>query len=259
MAQAHIPGLGVAVTHGEHIKWAKGYGLANVKTGLRADSDTPFMLASISKTITCTAVMQAVEDGLLDLDADVNTYLPWAVDNPHHPHDAITLRMLLTHTSSMKDDWHVFTRFYVPGDSKVALGDFLRRCLTPGGNLYEHQAWFQKAPPGKRYVYCNLGVTLAGYIVEAVSGIKFATWCDKRIFGPLQMTDTSWFLKGLHVPSVAMPYKWTGSRWRSSGQHGYPTTRTASFARARTRSRGSSRCSSRTEGVATRGFLSARP
>ena len=132
MAEAHIAGLGVAVTRGEHIKWTKGYGLANVKTGLRVGADTPFMLASISKTVTCTGVMQAVEDGLLDLDTDINTYLPWPVHNPHHSHDAITMRMLLTHTSSMKDDWHVFDKFYVPGDSKVALGAFLRRCLTPG-------------------------------------------------------------------------------------------------------------------------------
>jgi CubicO group peptidase (beta-lactamase class C family) len=222
MAEAPIPGLGVAVTHGAHVKWAAGYGLANVGRGLAVKADTPFMLASISKTVTCAAVMQAVEDGILDLDHDVNRYLPWPVRNPHHPSVPISLRMLLTHTSSLRDDWRVFTRFYVPGDSTVPLGGFLRRCLTPGADLYEHEAWFQRDRPGRRYLYCNLGVALAGYIVEAASGIPFSHWCDRRIFRPLQMGQTSWFLEGLHVPSVAVPYKWTGSRWRSFGQYGYP-------------------------------------
>ena len=98
------------------------------------------MLASISKTVMAVAVMQAVEDGLLDLDSDVNDALPFDVRNPPTLGTAITLRMLLTHTSSIRDDWPTSCRSTRRATRRSPLGRYLRRYLGPGGDLYHTRA-----------------------------------------------------------------------------------------------------------------------
>jgi CubicO group peptidase (beta-lactamase class C family) len=221
MDVARVPGLAFAVTRGNEVDWVSALGDANHHKRRRATPDTPFMLASVAKTVTGVAGMQAVEDGLVDLDGDVNDVLPWSVRNPDHPAVPITLRHLLTHSSSMRDDWSVLNRFYVRGDSPVPLGGFLRRCLTPAGDLSGR--WFTSARPGRSYRYCNQAVALAGFVVEAASGIGFDTWCDDRIFGPLRMGGTSWDLAGLRREKVAMPSRWDGPDGFSAyGHYGYP-------------------------------------
>ncbi len=137
MRAARVPGLAACIVRRDGVAWAGGYGHANIAHGRRATPDTIFMLASISKTVMAVAVMQAVQDGLLDLDADVNDVLPFRVRNPRHPHHPITLRMLLTHTSSIRDDWPAIVPFYTHGDSAIPLGGYLRRYLDSNGDLYQ--------------------------------------------------------------------------------------------------------------------------
>ena len=117
MAVARVPSLAMAVTRGNEVRWASAIGDANVHRGRAATPDTPYMLASVSKTVTGVAAMQAVQDGLGRLGRRHRRRAPWSVRNPNHPGDPITLRQLLTHTSSMRDDWSIFTRFYMRGDS----------------------------------------------------------------------------------------------------------------------------------------------
>ncbi|MEP6973489.1 MAG: serine hydrolase [Actinomycetota bacterium] len=135
MREARVPGLAACIVKDGAITWEQGYGRANIANSRLATPDTIFMLASISKTVMAVAVMQAVEDGLLDLDADVNEALPFPVRNPRHPDAPITIRMLLTHTSSIRDDWPTIIPFYSHGDSPITLGDYLDRYLMPGGDL----------------------------------------------------------------------------------------------------------------------------
>ena len=112
MRQAVTPGIAVAVVRGDEVVFATGAGWADIEQGIRATPHTVFMLASVSKTVTCAAIMALVEDGLLDLDADVNGYLPFEVHVPHAPHVPVTMRMLLTHTSAIRDRWKVWGRPY---------------------------------------------------------------------------------------------------------------------------------------------------
>jgi CubicO group peptidase (beta-lactamase class C family) len=224
MRAGRIPGLSVAVVRDADTIWSRGYGRANIPHELRATKDVEFMLASVSKTITGVAVMKAVEDGLIDLDADVNDVLPFSVRNPEFPHDPITTRMLLTHTSTISDNWGVLTDVYVEGDSPMALGDFLAGYLTPGGRSYDAERNFLSGHPGARYRYGNVAVALAAYLVEAASGTAFDAWCDERIFAPLAMQQTSWHLRGMERRGIAMPYRYvvTQDRYRAYGQYGYP-------------------------------------
>jgi CubicO group peptidase (beta-lactamase class C family) len=222
MRDARVPGLSACIVTLDGVTWAKGYGHANIAHGRRTTPDTIFMLASISKTVMSVAVMQAVQDGLLDLDADVNDVVPFPVRNPRHPEKPITLRMLLTHTSSIRDDWPTIIPFYTHGDSTIPLGDYLRRYLDPDGDLYRPHASYSAWRPGSRYDYCNIAAALAGFMVEAASGMPFDGWCVDRIFGPLGMDRTSWHLAGLERTDIAMPYHWKDGAFVPYGQYGYP-------------------------------------
>src|SRR5205085_7400589 len=144
----------------------KGYGYADVATRKPFTPDTVMNIGSISKTVTGVALMRAVQEGKLSLDADINRYLPFKVANPHHPGEPITLRQLATHTSGISDRWEVYkdTYFY-GGEPDETLGDFLRAYFTPGGKHYATDN-FLEAKPGTQREYSNIGAGLAGYIVE---------------------------------------------------------------------------------------------
>jgi CubicO group peptidase (beta-lactamase class C family) len=185
--------------------------------------DTVFMLASVSKTVVATAVLQAVEEGMFGLETDVNDVLPFTVRNPDHPDRQMTVRQLLTHTSSIRDNWNLLIDAYVAGDATMELGTFLRRYLAPNGADLSPKNYYAFAPGGS-YRYANIGVSLAAYLVEAASGIGFDTWCERRIFAPLEMDRAGWHLAGLPRDEIAMPYRWSSAenRYVAFGHYGYP-------------------------------------
>lgn len=223
MRAGRLPGLAATVIrHGEPI-WTRAEGLADVEHHRSVRRDTIFMLASVSKTVVATAVMQAVEEGLLDLDADVNDVLPFPVRVPAHPDRRISLLQLLTHTSALRDHWPQLIQLYVRGDSTIPLGDFLEGYLVPGGS-YFHDGNAYPFPPGHAYRYCNVAVALAAYMVEASSGTPFDAWCRDRIFGPLRMRHTGWHIADVRASAVATPTRWSRETGTFQGRHqyGYP-------------------------------------
>lgn len=218
-----LPGVSAAIVSGGAVAWARGFGVANIWQDRPVRRHTPFMLASISKTVINTAVLQAVEDGLFALDDEVDAVLPFSVRLPRHPHRPITARHLLTHTSGILDRWAVWSDLYADGDSAVPLGSFLRDYLEQGGRYYR-RANFGGRNPGEKYVYSNVGAALAAYVVEVAGGLGFDRWCDERIFEPLGMPRTGWHLADVPADDVAMPYRWSRSteRFEAVGQYGYP-------------------------------------
>jgi CubicO group peptidase (beta-lactamase class C family) len=223
MAAGKLPGLSVAVVRGSEVVWKHAWGLANVETGRRVEPATLFMLASVSKTVVATATLQAVDEGLLHLDADVNDVLPFTVRNPVHEDEPLTLRQLMTHTSSIRDDWNLLIASYVDGDATMPLRRFLRRYLSPNGADFSQNHYYSVGP-GRTYRYANVGVALAAYLVEAASGIGFDAWCERRIFAPLGMTRAGWHLSGLPRRDIAIPYSWSGqgNGYVGSAHYGYP-------------------------------------
>lgn len=221
---SHCPAISVAVVHGGNVVWRYAIGTANIAKDVDVTTGHAFNIASVSKTVIAIAVLQATEDPLLDLDVDVNDVLPFRIRNPHFPHTRITARQLLTHTSSLRDNWEVLTPLYVQGDSPIALGRFLRDYLAPGERFYRRNQNFTGRRPGHHYAYSNVGAALAGYLVEAASGTAFDEWCRQRIFEPLGMTNTSWHLAGLQRSGIALPYRYRYAHhdWRTYGLYGYP-------------------------------------
>jgi CubicO group peptidase (beta-lactamase class C family) len=213
-------------------------GWADRERGIRATSQTVFQLESVAKTVTCAGIMALVEDGLMDLDEDINTYLPFEVHIPDAPDVPITMRQLLTHTSAIRDRWQVWgspwsePTLYFHGDSPISLGDFCRSYFVHGGNRYRRRKNFYDRAPGSRYGYSNLATALAGFAAEAASGIDFNELCKQRVCEPLGMTDSGFRLTDIGTTNLAMPYRTsrTGTSVRSSTT-AIPTTRTGLFGR----------------------------
>lgn len=208
MQSDNVPGLSVAVVKNNVIAWRKSFGLANIEDNTPVSVNTMFMLASVSKTVTATALMQLWEMGLIDLEENVNNYLPFYITHPDYPNSPITAKMLLTHTSGIKDNWNVMD--YYDGDSEIELGDYLEAYLTPEGDLYNSNANFTNHAPGTNYRYSNIGAAVIGYLVEVISGQAFNEYCNENIFSPLAM-ESRWFLSELDIDNIAIPYNLDGS------------------------------------------------
>jgi len=229
LREAGVPSMSFSVVKDDQVVWAGGYGWANIEDEIAADANTVYMLASVSKTMTCAGVMRLVQDGLLDLDADVNDYLPYSVRVPAAPDRKITLRQLLTHTSAIRDRYSVWgtlysdPSLYFHGDSPIGLREFEQSYLEVGGSEYQASNFFDR-PPGAAYAYCNIAVALAGAIAEEVSGVDFDQWCKQEIMGPLGMTNSGFRLADISTPNLAMPYKILrpGGGFEPYFQYGYP-------------------------------------
>jgi CubicO group peptidase (beta-lactamase class C family) len=225
------PGATFAVVKGEQIVWSMATGWANIERKIRAEPTTQYMLASVSKTITCAGIMTLVEDGRLDLDANINRYLPFEVHIPEARHVPITMRQLLTHTSAIRDRYTVWgtpmaqPSLYFHGDSPIPLGRFMRSYFTPGAKEYREGGNFYKRKPGTEYAYSNLAVALAASVAGCISGVDFDTLCRERVAKPLGMTESGYRLADLSgTDNLAMPYHYnrhTGDL-RPYFQYGYP-------------------------------------
>jgi CubicO group peptidase (beta-lactamase class C family) len=177
LQRGDIAGAVVSVVKDGEVLLLKGYGVSDVATGGGVDPNaTLFRPGSISKMFTASAVMQLVEAGKLQLDRDVNEYLdfeiPATFDRP------ITLRQLLTHTGGFED---VF---------KNVLLD--RAEDTPTLETYVKQALPRRVfEPGSTVAYSNYGVTLAGYIVQRVSGEPYERYLQSHVLEPLGMMHST--------------------------------------------------------------------
>jgi CubicO group peptidase (beta-lactamase class C family) len=178
VAIRQLPGAVVGVVSDQDLIWAKGFGRADVDSGRPMELDTRFRMASHSKLFTATAIMQLREQGKVRLDDPVAEYLPWfrfrqaAADDP-----PVTIEHLLTHSSGLPREagphW---------SDLDFPTEDELKELMS------QRLAAFS---PEVRWKYSNLAYTLAGMVVERVSGMSWADYLQKNIFDPLGMTASS--------------------------------------------------------------------
>jgi len=210
METSHLPGLAACIVKNDGIVWSKGYGWANIEQRIPMSPDTLMNIGSISKTVTATAVMQLWEQGRFDLDDDVNNYLSFAVRNPFYPDEPVTLKQLLTHTSSIRDG-SAYEESYSCGDPKIPLEVWVKGYLTPGGAYYDQRENFHEWKPGEKFDYCNVAFGLLGHLVEAISGSAFSDYCRANIFEPLGMNETGWYLSDLDVAKHAVPYTYVSN------------------------------------------------
>lgn len=178
IAWRELPGVVVGVVSDQELVWAQGFGFADIATKRPMSPDTRFRMASHSKLFTATAIMQLREQGRIQLDDPVSDYLPWFQVKPAEPDDPpITIAHLLSHGSGLPREAgpHWTTRVF-PTQEEI-------RNLIP-----ERQAAFS---PEVRYKYSNLAFAIAGMVVEAVSGQRWADYIQTNIFDPLGMSSSS--------------------------------------------------------------------
>ena len=110
--KAQIIGLQVASVGNGELVWHGSYGVKEMNTANAVNDSTLFMIASCSKPVTALGIMKLYDQGNINLDDDINDYLPFNIINPNYPEEKITIRMLLTHTSSLRDDWDILWPTY---------------------------------------------------------------------------------------------------------------------------------------------------
>lgn len=180
-------GLALGVVRGGELAHFRGHGVADPVTGVPVTPDTVFRIASITKTFTAVAVMQLVEQGLLDLDRPAGEFLRAFRLVPGRPGlRPPTLRHLLTHTAGLGEVARARDTFASNFGETVPVGGMLPSLAEfYGGELRYH------AQPGTRFVYNNHGPATLGQIVEDVTGATLADYVRAHIFEPLRMTDST--------------------------------------------------------------------
>lgn len=204
LQRGDIAGAVVVVVKDGAVLTQRGFGYADVASRKPVDPEaTMFRPGSISKLFTWTAVMQLVEQGKLDLDADVNTYLDFKI--PPRGGDPITLRNIMTHTAGFEEA----PKGLISRDPKAnkPLGDVLKR-WTPTRIF----------APGTTPAYSNYATGLAGYVVERVSGMPFDVYIDRNIFGRLGMARSSFHQP---LPASLQPLMAKGYGVGSGGTNSY--------------------------------------
>jgi CubicO group peptidase (beta-lactamase class C family) len=198
-----LPGLALAIVEGDQVVYAKGYGIADT-TGRPVTPQTPFLIGSTSKAFTALAVMQMVEAGKVDLDAPVQTYLPWfsMLDGAGGRNAAsrITVRHLLNHTSGIPN---------LAGENALAVDDRRPDALEMQVRSF---ARVELARPTKTGMeYANANYQIAGLIVQTVSGEPFEEYVRQHIFVPLDMRHSYTTREEAEKDGLARGYRfWFG-------------------------------------------------
>lgn len=170
-AQA-VPATAAVAFDRNHIRTVLAEGEADRTTGRKVDAGDPVRIASISKLVTALGVMRLVDARVLDLDRDVSDYLGWPLRNPAFPEAPITLRLLLSHRSSLVDD----------ADYLIPLGDTVR------ARLADPRAWDSAHAPGSDWFhYTNLNFPVIASVMEATTGERFDALMQRLVLRPLKL------------------------------------------------------------------------
>jgi len=172
MRQANVPGLTIAASQNGHILWKAGYGWADRERHIAATPETPFFVASVTKSITATAIMQLNERRVIALDQPVNAYLGNAkVHSPRWNVSETTVRRVMSHTGGLT----TFSRWCPPSSTACNIDEEIEQ--------YGVVVW----PPGRVFDYSNLGYGILGRVIERTTGETLDEYFQKAIFLPLGM------------------------------------------------------------------------
>ncbi len=224
MASAKLPGLAAAVVQGGQLLWAHGYGHGRYAPDVRVQPTTVFKAASVSKSIAAAAILTLVEDERLDLDVDINTYLPFEVKHPAARDTAITMRMLLTHTSGLSDNEGMLEMLYTIDRSPMSLREFVYEYVTEGGRYYNASHNFEAHGPGEAMAFCGVGFSLAALVAEMISGEPFNSFSRRVVFSPLEMNSATWRPVHTGEHPMALPHRpiRTGQGFETYGAYALP-------------------------------------
>ena len=174
-----VPGAAISIVKSQEVLLVKGYGFANLERKIPASvSQTLWRVGSLSKLVTTVGIMQLVEQQKIGLDDPIEQYLK-KIEIPSKFNSPITVHHLLTHTDGFDFGWGIgiFTRS--------------QKELTPLETFLKNSLPQRLLPAGELYLYGDVGIALAGRIIENVSGLSFEDYAERNIFSPLKMNRTT--------------------------------------------------------------------
>ena len=195
MQEFDVVGLSAVVVQNNQIVYNQSFGYKDLEAKTKLNNGDMMRIASISKSFTATSLMQLVEHQVISLDDDISDLIGFKIRNPHHPEVPITLRMVLSHTSSIRDKDDYFTLDHL---NPAVYGD----CAE---SFYDYK-------PGEGYNYSNMGINLAGSILEKVSGVRFDCYVKDSVINRLGLV-------GGHNTDVLDQTKFTPLYNRRDGQY----------------------------------------
>ncbi len=183
-----LMGMSVLFMCGGEIDNIYNYGTKDYTRDLAVDDSTMYRIASISKAITATGAMALVDQGLLDLDADISDYLGFTARNPLYPDDVVTVRMLLSHQGSIQDGdgYYDFLNATYASDTDLP---HIEQLLDPDGAYFTSNVW-RTEQPGTWFTYSNLNYGVLATIMEAASGQRFDLLMEDLLFEPMGLACT---------------------------------------------------------------------
>lgn len=170
MSQTNVVGVSVAVVKNNKIIYSHSFGQKNIEANTPLTDDCIFRIASISKSFSATSIMQLVEAKKLSLEDDASDLIGFPLRNPKFPDKVITLKMLLSHRSSIND----------------SQGYFSLDSINPATNP-DYAKCYNNYAPGTGYMYCNLNYNMTGAIIEKYSGERFDQYVKHHVLDPLDI------------------------------------------------------------------------
>ena len=170
MSQTNVVGVSVAVVKNNKIIYSHSFGQKNIEANTPLTNDCIFRIASISKSFSATSIMQLVEAKKLSLEDDASNLIGFPLRNPKFPDKVITLKMLLSHRSSIND----------------SQGYFSLDSINPATNP-DYAKCYNNYAPGTGYMYCNLNYNMTGAIIEKYSGERFDQYVKHHVLDPLDI------------------------------------------------------------------------
>lgn len=200
----NLVGMSVSVICNGEVSDIFHYGKADLSRDIDISDSTMYRIASISKMVTATALMQLFEDGLFNLDDNITHYIGFEVVNPHYPEDSITFRQLLSHTSGLIDgsgygDFLYDTYAQMPPPH-------LQELLVPGGAYYTSDMWLF-TEPGTYFSYSNLNFGVIATLIENISGQRFDLYVRENILIPLDIEGSFNVRHISNINNVAVLYR----------------------------------------------------
>jgi CubicO group peptidase (beta-lactamase class C family) len=178
LKRQRIPGAAVALVHEGRVIFSRCYGYGDTKKKTAVSEDTYFMVGSLTKSFTALAVLKLIEQGKVDLHADIRKYIPdFSIKNLYDGEVPITVNHLLTHTSGLMIDYYA----HLTGEKKYSNADLLSQ-------LRNEYLCFK---PGSASKYSNIGYRLLGMMIEQVTGERFESYLGKEVFEPLGLNKSS--------------------------------------------------------------------
>ncbi len=209
----NVVGMSVVATKGDSIIFNEGYGKKDISRNLEVNESTVYRIASISKTVTATALMILYDKELFRLNDDISEHIGFTLRNPYFPQDTITVGKVLSHTAGLRDGSGYFT--FLNNSYNSGNPPTISELLLTDGKFYTDNMFSRSKSPSSNYFqYANINYGVIGTLVERLSGKRFDQFCKENIFDKLQLNVSFNVGDFEDINDIATLYRYQNGAWK---------------------------------------------